>query len=238
MSEPVSDGEIEDVLSSIRRLISDDASRRAPEPRVMDRFVLTPALRVMDGDPAVTGDSDDSAEPNAAPVKPARAMPRNVEEAVSATARTELEERIAELEAAVSRSREEWEPDGSEPEAEELPERHIFAHSEPGEDQPEPSDAPSAGPVPTFRRDRAEAEAPEQPEAAEVGGDAEDAALPERSGAKGTGLAVVDDEALKELVAQVVRKELQGAMGERITRNVRRMVRREIQQALALKDFD
>ena len=232
MSEPVSDGEIEDVLSSIRRLISDDVSRRAPEPQVMDRFVLTPALRVMDGDPAVTGDSDDVAEPKAARVKPARAVPRNVEEAVSATARTELEERIAELEAAVSRSREEWEPDGSEPEAEELPERHIFAHSEPEEDQPEPSEAPSAEPVPTFRRDRTEAEAEEQPEAAE------DVSLPERSGAKGTGLAVVDDEALKELVAQVVRKELQGAMGERITRNVRRMVRREIQQALALKDFD
>ncbi|MCT4556502.1 MAG: hypothetical protein N4A61_00435 [Pelagimonas sp.] len=48
MSDPVTNVEIEDVLSSIRRLVSDD-SRREPRqtarPRA-DRFVLTPALRV------------------------------------------------------------------------------------------------------------------------------------------------------------------------------------------------
>jgi hypothetical protein len=39
-------------------------------------------------------------------------------------------------------------------------------------------------------------------------------------------------------VAEIVRKELQGDLGERITRNVRKLVRREIHRALASRDFD
>jgi hypothetical protein len=49
---------------------------------------------------------------------------------------------------------------------------------------------------------------------------------------------ILDQSTLHELVASIVREELQGDLGERITRNVRRMVRREIQRALSLKDFD
>ena len=44
--------------------------------------------------------------------------------------------------------------------------------------------------------------------------------------------AFLDEGALRELVAETVRQELQGALGERITRNVRKLVRREIQRAL------
>lgn len=50
--------------------------------------------------------------------------------------------------------------------------------------------------------------------------------------------AVLDEEALRELVADIVRQELQGALGERITRNVRKLVRREIHRALSAQDFD
>jgi len=50
--------------------------------------------------------------------------------------------------------------------------------------------------------------------------------------------AILDEEALREMVAQIVRDELQGVLGERITRNVRRLVRREVQRALTLKDFE
>jgi hypothetical protein len=49
--------------------------------------------------------------------------------------------------------------------------------------------------------------------------------------------AVLDEEALREMVAELVREELQGVLGERITRNVRRLVRREIERALALRDM-
>lgn len=49
---------------------------------------------------------------------------------------------------------------------------------------------------------------------------------------------VIDEDMLREIVGRLVREELQGTMGERITRNLRRMVRREIARALALKDYD
>lgn len=51
MSDPLKSADIEDVLSSIRRLVSDD-SRLRPSPAVaaVDRLVLTPALRVSEAD--------------------------------------------------------------------------------------------------------------------------------------------------------------------------------------------
>lgn len=124
MSEPVTNVEIEDVLSSIRRLVSageegnspakseeshqDQAS--APPPR----FVLTPAFRVTEPDDDIESTAekdettivfgpeiDDIAEPmDAASQK--------------RSARDSLEATIAELEAAVIQQPDEWEPDGSE----------------------------------------------------------------------------------------------------------------------------
>lgn len=49
---------------------------------------------------------------------------------------------------------------------------------------------------------------------------------------------VLDEETLRELVTDIVRQELQGALGERITRNVRKLVRREIHRALAASELD
>ena len=57
MPDPVSKVEIEDVLSSIRRLVSEEplpSRRRAAMAEAKDRLVLTPAQRV--------GDSDDDAD--------------------------------------------------------------------------------------------------------------------------------------------------------------------------------
>ncbi|MEL6376201.1 MAG: hypothetical protein AAFQ04_03250 [Pseudomonadota bacterium] len=48
----------------------------------------------------------------------------------------------------------------------------------------------------------------------------------------------IDEEALRELVSDIVRRELQGALGERITRNVRKLVRREIHRAMVGRDFE
>ena len=47
---------------------------------------------------------------------------------------------------------------------------------------------------------------------------------------------MVDTDAFREMVAQVIREELQGTLGERITRNVRKLVRREINRALDIED--
>jgi hypothetical protein len=48
----------------------------------------------------------------------------------------------------------------------------------------------------------------------------------------------IDDAQLRALIATLLREELQGPLGERITRNIRKLVRREIERALAVRDFD
>jgi hypothetical protein len=49
---------------------------------------------------------------------------------------------------------------------------------------------------------------------------------------------LIDEEALRDLVSEIVRAELQGALGERITRNVRKLVRREIHRALTAQELE
>ena len=48
----------------------------------------------------------------------------------------------------------------------------------------------------------------------------------------------IDEETLRQMVVDIVRQELQGALGERITRNVRKLVRREIHRMLISQDFE
>ncbi|MCA0869313.1 hypothetical protein LCL97_00620 [Seohaeicola saemankumensis] len=60
----------------------------------------------------------------------------------------------------------------------------------------------------------------------------------DESGLSDLDEAVLDEESLRELVSDIVRQELQGALGERITRNVRKLVRREIHRALAAQELD
>lgn len=63
-----------------------------------------------------------------------------------------------------------------------------------------------------------------------------DAAQP--LGVDGLDESVIDEDVLRELVADIVRQELSGALGERITRNVRKLVRREIHRAMLTQEFD
>lgn len=51
-------------------------------------------------------------------------------------------------------------------------------------------------------------------------------------------LAEQDEVALRALVARVVREELQGDLGQRITSNLRKLVRREIRMILAAEKLD
>ncbi|MGQ0610795.1 MAG: hypothetical protein ACT4N9_06795 [Paracoccaceae bacterium] len=44
--------------------------------------------------------------------------------------------------------------------------------------------------------------------------------------------------ALRDLVRDLIREELQGTLGERITRNVRKLVRAEIARAMSMRDLD
>jgi len=58
------------------------------------------------------------------------------------------------------------------------------------------------------------------------------------AGPQEAGEALYDEEMLRDLVRDIIREELQGALGERITRNVRKLVRAEIARALAVRDFE
>jgi hypothetical protein len=50
--------------------------------------------------------------------------------------------------------------------------------------------------------------------------------------------SILDEDTLRDLVSDMVREELQGELGDRITRNVRKLVRREIQRAMASREFE
>ena len=52
------------------------------------------------------------------------------------------------------------------------------------------------------------------------------------------GTESMDEEALRKLISEIVREELMGTLGERITRNVRKLVRREIYRILSSQEFD
>lgn len=50
--------------------------------------------------------------------------------------------------------------------------------------------------------------------------------------------SLLDEDALRDMISEIVRDELSGVLGERITRNVRKLVRREIHRALMSREFD
>lgn len=108
----------------------------------------------------------------------------------------------------------------------------------------EPASAGAPDVAPELLEDDPELSAFEEDVAVAKGQDAalSDAAAPrlptEIIDADGTPLAVLDEAALQEIVRQMIREELQGALGERITRNVRKLVRAEINRALIARDLD
>ncbi|MDA9019723.1 hypothetical protein N9H60_00885 [Flavimaricola sp.] len=144
MSDPVTNIEIEDVLSSIRRLVSEgdkfrpggsvshdpaERTNEAPETALEEehaslrpRFVLTPALRVdsaplvLEGAQASSGDTalDASTSDGVAQDAAAPVPEEGVEEDTTSPGRSRLEATIAELEAAIIGATDDWEPDGSE----------------------------------------------------------------------------------------------------------------------------
>lgn len=124
-----------------------------------------------------------------------------------------LESKIAELEAMVSHGGAAWDPtteDEAEPDA-------VAAKRPATSIRPAPSGPASSA------RDHAIS--------GEIHTDGNGSLVP----ADGT---VLDEAILREIVSEIVRDELQGVLGERITRNVRNLVRREINRALLSQDFD
>lgn len=169
--------------------------------------------------------------------------PQDIAEAAQEDEPKSIEAKIAALEALIGRSDGEFEPDGAEVggraarAANALPwedsnERRV-AH-QPDQSVPNPDEASQSAQFSeeaiAFQRAHAEAVTSAQEEldanVAETLLESEDVG------------AVLDEDALRDMVSEIVRQELQGPLGERITRNVRKLVRREIYRALAANELD
>ncbi|WP_298972349.1 hypothetical protein [uncultured Roseobacter sp.] len=259
MSKPVSNSDVEDVLSSIRRLVSDNKAQAGTDAGLdrTDRLVLSPQhrvedlgvlrLRPEDAVDAKQGLQDDST-PETPPVDDATAEdettpPQDTEAAEDATTKdpfvslndeafeapegdeaphdaaqvfgvNELTAKIAALETAIAKTSDQWEPDGAG--------RDAYAGTQSKTMTWQDSvDLDAKGtPLPP--------ETGESDKTADAAKPLSDVPVEEQ---------LLDEDALRDLVAEIVRSELQGALGERITRNVRKLVRREIHRALAAQDL-
>ncbi|MCJ7871502.1 hypothetical protein [Phaeobacter sp. J2-8] len=196
--------------------ISDVAPMAAPEPKA------TPEVA-----PEPKATPEPKAEQEIAPKAQEPVTPEATATVVS------LPEDTAEEEPTIT-----WEdhlPEGSDPQAD--PEPEDLA----SRDEADPVDVVADAVVDIESHLRPIDPAP-MPEAASLAA-AEQAPTPspertEEANADAGDLQTIDEDTLRTMVAEIVRSELQGALGERITRNVRRLVRREIHRALANQDLD
>lgn len=232
MSDPEKHIEIEDVLSSIRRLVTDedrtgrDATTADSAPE--DRLVLTPSLRVAD-ELDQSWDQRGQAKPLFLKPQPQpNQKPREETDPLAfsgdvhstgpdstpkAGSFVTLSSRIAALESAIAETDDQWEPDGS-----------VGDHYA----------GTNVGTIMWPDDEYAGDDTPTDPES----GDPDKVRADGQSDLSVATDAVVDSEILRELVADIVRKELQGELGERITRNIRKLVRREIHRALTAQELD
>ncbi|WP_420586637.1 hypothetical protein [Ruegeria sp.] len=248
MTDKVVNAGIEDVLSSIKRLVSEE-DRKIPSllsttmSRKPGRLVLTDALRVgesqpPEAQPAPTDEAhayqaEDSVKPmllracdivdHSEPAAEQMAAPEREKTPIKS-----LSAKIEALEAAIARTEDQWEPDGDSDDAYAGTPNATLAWA--GEEEFDLVDVKGdteiedeAAPVATFVRGQRPSEQ-ETPKTAPTS---------EPAVATRPQTTSMDEEALRTLIAQVVREELQGVLGERITRNVRKLVRREIYKALA-----
>lgn len=155
-----------------------------------------------------------------------------------------LEDKVAALGRLVARDSEEFEEERDRPDADDLaaatepmawPDAAPFEHveEEPVATGSNVLHAQDAWPQPQTYQSQTEPEA----EPAQQQPGPTDTALQTLEEEHGPALEI-DEETLRLMVVDIVRQELQGALGERITRNVRKLVRREIHRMLISQDFD
>ncbi|MEN8893829.1 hypothetical protein [Planktotalea arctica] len=153
-----------------------------------------------------------------------------------------IEAKIAALEALIGHAGNDFEPDGAEDggnaarRGAPLPWEDSDERRLPPSDMslPDPDDASHAASFSdaSFAFQRAHAEAVSTAQG-ELESNVADALLDNDDPA-----TLLDEEGLRDMVSEIVRQELQGPLGERITRNVRKLVRREIYRALAANELD
>ncbi|NOD35939.1 MULTISPECIES: hypothetical protein [unclassified Ruegeria] len=257
MTDNVVKAGIEDVLSSVKRLVSEDTRNKSvsdqqPATKKPGRLVLTDALRVSSSNQAngvsAQADSDsevsDSAKPmllrscdivqaGKQPANAAQDEPDAPKPARSADAASSLSAKIEALEAAIAQTEDQWEPDGDSEDAY----SGTRSQSLPWNVEEEFAAAESIGSNDVNLTGGIEEEGDAHVKAEFIRAPREESEVVAEAADKDRTIDM-DEEDLRALIAEVVRQELQGTMGERITRNVRKMVRREIARALAAKELD
>lgn len=270
MSDPVTNSQVEDVLSSIRRLVGNNkrASTASETPEEPDRLVLTPQLRVAsseilrlepedavssaeewyefeepplpetigyyldddaeDDEEAATESSQaepeaqiEASEPEPEPESSTYGVAANSTAFTSSRSYSALTDKIAALETAIARTTDQWEPDGEEMD-------DYAGTRSPSLRWKEDVELDARGAPLTIK--------PLMPPSAAVA-DASDEQVLDEEMLRELVAEVVQQELQDDLVARIVRSELQGDLGARITRNIRKLVRREIQQALTARDL-
>ncbi len=275
MTDNVVKAGIEDVLSSVKRLVSEEGRKGSESDdktatRKPGRLVLTDALLISKPAKAEQGDepqkpeaeysAEDSAKPmllracdivragtaanqDEAEVPTAlEASEEQPESAESEDLTGSLSAKIEALEAAIARTEDQWEPDGESDDAYSgTPTQSMSWALETGFVDADGEDPDDPDAVVTSDETQAD-EGPQQATATFVRdpdvATPSDLASEEDQDQDEPGSLTMKEEALRDLIADVVRQELQGALGERITRNLRKMVRREIQRALAAQKLD
>jgi cell pole-organizing protein PopZ len=257
MTERMTSVEIEDVLSSIRRLVTQDL--RPKPPAGDDKLLLTPALRVVPpadvAEPTVdAGDDAPFMDIGAAePVFVRHAVRQDLAGAVTSigaeVSADGYEPETGEIGPADAMPVPEW-PDSSwvapdiisevdEAEVVALPEEpHGWAQTDHAAEPDLPEDSAAAH---LFDGDDDDLVA--DPHTIDPAGDdaeaAARAALDEDENAgDDAGLTALDESMLRDIVRDILREELHGALGERITRNVRKLVRAEINRAMTARDLE
>ncbi|HHX88954.1 MAG TPA: hypothetical protein GX700_04130 [Paracoccus sp.] len=209
MSDALTNSEIEDVLTSVRRLVADEQHRAEGEDGRDGRLILTPSQRVDAGASPAPAPAEPSPTPSPTPAVRASAMANPPDF-------RRLEATIAELEAAVSASGSVFEPDGSETMSEEQQGSNVTALYA----KPSFQHFATSPPLEAAQADPAD-DAP-----------VTTAWVDEMAEDDDTFETVIDEATLRILVAQIVREELHGQLGERITLQVRKLVRAEIARTL------
>lgn len=260
MSEPMSSVEIEDVLSSIRRLVSEDfrpSLRHAAQPPAGDKLILTPALRVVSNRAPNWDEGDDWYEESRAEVVLEWAVEPTPELQAGGVAAPVTEAPMAEdvvdevPEPQILRLAEPVQPAYPVVAGDGIGFAELFEATYVLREASAPAEAPAPAPAPAWaQEDPGEAEqvADTRPEPVFVDPSWADSAaaeaiarLEEHEEAElfAESPAMTFDEAvLRDLVRDLIREEMQGGLGEKITRNVRKLVRAEISRVLAARDFD
>lgn len=227
------------------------AAAHAGEAPVAEVDSLPDAAVQADAEPALL-DPEDPCEPEAAEAELFASTSDAPDEGHAQGTGETLEAKIAALETLIGKRNEDWEPEeGDASPAEQAGAQMAGPEPQDADDALDWEDhvaAPEDGAPGSDAHDadatwdaQAAADAMETPptdEPAQPDHDTGDADLSDTLlGEEPEGM-LIDEETLRDMVCDIVREELQGALGERITRNVRRLVRREIHRALASQELD